>query len=68
MLRTVAEEGRVVTDPTAVLPGRGAYVCGPECAEQARKRRAYGRALRQAVVTDEDFVESVGLHGEKARP
>jgi predicted RNA-binding protein YlxR (DUF448 family) len=64
----VAAGSRVVVDPAATLPGRGAYVCGPECAQRAVKRRAIGRALRATAEIPPDFVESVRLHGEKAHP
>jgi predicted RNA-binding protein YlxR (DUF448 family) len=68
LLRLVEERGRVVVDPAAVLPGRGAYVCDADCAERAIRRRAIGRALRGGVEIPPDFVESVRLHGEKAHP
>jgi predicted RNA-binding protein YlxR (DUF448 family) len=68
LLRLVAVQRRVVLDPTATLPGRGAYVCGPDCAERAVKRRAVSRALRGPAEISEDFVESMRLHGEKANP
>lgn len=43
--RLVVVQGRVVTDRTGTLPGRGAYVCpNVGCAEKARPR--LGRALR----------------------
>jgi predicted RNA-binding protein YlxR (DUF448 family) len=50
------------------MPGRGAYVCSPECAEQAVKRRAVSRALKGPAEISEDFVESIRLHGKKANP
>lgn len=68
LLRLVSVGGRVVTDPAAKLPGRGAYVCGPECAERAVKRRAVSRALRGPAEISEDFVESIRLHGKEAHP
>jgi uncharacterized protein len=68
LLRLVAVGGRVVIDPEATMPGRGAYVCGPACAERAVKRRAVTRALRGAAEISEDFVESTALHGKKANP
>jgi predicted RNA-binding protein YlxR (DUF448 family) len=68
LLRLVAVERRAVLDPAATMPGRGAYVCGPDCAERAVKRRAVSRALRGAAEISEDFVESIRLHGEKANP
>jgi predicted RNA-binding protein YlxR (DUF448 family) len=51
---------RVVADPAARLPGRGAYVCNAACAETALRRRALPRAFRRAVSTAPDFVESIG--------
>ncbi|MET0602575.1 MAG: YlxR family protein [Baekduia sp.] len=68
LLRLVAVAGRVEVDPAATMPGRGAYVCSPECAEQAVKRRAVSRALRGPAEISEDFVESIRLHGKKANP
>jgi predicted RNA-binding protein YlxR (DUF448 family) len=67
-MRLVAVSGRVVLDPSATMPGRGAYLCGPVCAERAIKRRAVSRALRGPAEISEDFVESMRLHGEKANP
>jgi hypothetical protein len=52
-------DGRVVVDPEAVLPGRGAYVCGATCAQAAVDRRAFARAFRRAVSVGDDLVESV---------
>ena len=47
LLRIVAGEGEVVPDPSATLPGRGAWVHPTTaCIENAAKRRAFGRALR----------------------
>jgi predicted RNA-binding protein YlxR (DUF448 family) len=50
---------RVVADPAAKLPGRGAYVCDAACARAAIERRAFARAFRRAVSIDHDLVESV---------
>ena len=47
-----AAAGAVVIDARQVLPGRGCYV-HPGCATTAAKRRVVGRALRQAVDTDQ---------------
>jgi uncharacterized protein len=59
-LRRVALIGdRVVADPAATLPGRGAYVCGPACARAAIDRRAFARAFRRTVSVGDDLVESV---------
>ena len=47
LLRIVARDGEVVPDPSATLPGRGAWVHPTTtCIENAAKRRAFGRALR----------------------
>ncbi len=48
LLRVVAlSDGRVVADPKAVMPGRGAWLTPTvEAHDQAVKRRAYRRALR----------------------
>lgn len=52
LVRLVLHQGRIVTDRSGDLPGRGAYVCPVVgCAEKARPR--LGRALR--------------LQGEEAR-
>lgn len=47
LLRVVGQGSRVVPDPTAVHPGRGAYL-HPDvgCYELATRRRAFARALR----------------------
>ncbi|WP_420364765.1 YlxR family protein [Curtobacterium sp. L3-7] len=48
LLRVVAlGDGRVVADPKAVMPGRGAWLTpAVEAYEMAVKRRAFRRALR----------------------
>ncbi|MFS2031877.1 MULTISPECIES: YlxR family protein [unclassified Curtobacterium] len=48
LLRVVAlRDGRVVADPKAVMPGRGAWLTPTvEAHDQAVKRKAYRRALR----------------------
>ena len=47
LLRVVAVDGELVADPAARRPGRGAYVHpSMDCLEQARRRRAFPRALR----------------------
>jgi predicted RNA-binding protein YlxR (DUF448 family) len=61
VLRRVGLAGDVaVADPSAALPGRGAYVCDAACARQALQRRALGRAFRRAVTVPDNFVESIG--------
>jgi predicted RNA-binding protein YlxR (DUF448 family) len=57
--RLAAADDRVVADPAAGIPGRGAYVCGPGCAERAVQRRAFGRAFRRSVSVPADLVESI---------
>ncbi len=66
LLRIALSGDQVVVDPTATLPGRGAYVCDAACAERAVRRRALPRALRRTVETPPDFVDLVRLHGEEA--
>jgi len=51
---------RVVADPAARLPGRGAYVCDARCAAEAVRRRALQRAFRRRVTTPPEFVDSIG--------
>ncbi|HET9897035.1 MAG TPA: YlxR family protein [Streptosporangiaceae bacterium] len=47
LLRVVAVDGEIVVDPAARSPGRGAYLHpSEECFEQARRRKAFPRALR----------------------
>jgi predicted RNA-binding protein YlxR (DUF448 family) len=43
LLRIVADRsGDLQIDRKAMLPGRGAYICGkPECAEMAKKKRGF---------------------------
>jgi predicted RNA-binding protein YlxR (DUF448 family) len=60
LTRLALDSGRVVIDRRATLPGRGAYVCGPACAELAVRRRAFGRAFRRAVTVDPNLVELLG--------
>ena len=43
------EDGVVVPDPERRLASRGAYVCDDDCAAEATRRRAWGRAFRRAV-------------------
>jgi uncharacterized protein len=58
LIRCQARDGRlvVVERPEA---GRSAYLCpDAACLEQARKRRAFARALRAAVEMDDGFVSA----------
>lgn len=55
LLRVVAVGGEVVADPTARRPGRGAYLHpSQDCLEQARRRRAFPRALRASGMLADD--------------
>jgi predicted RNA-binding protein YlxR (DUF448 family) len=56
--RLALRHDRVVADPAAALPGRGAYVCDDACLERAVRRRAFGRAFRRSVSVPPDLVES----------
>ncbi len=47
LVRVVVQDGSLVADEKAILPGRGAWVHdADECVETAIRRRAFGRALR----------------------
>jgi predicted RNA-binding protein YlxR (DUF448 family) len=60
MLRVAAVAGRVVPDPEARLPGRGAYVCPtPECARSGLRPQAVRRALRAPVEIPEETLNFV---------
>ncbi|MBX3098075.1 MAG: YlxR family protein [Salinibacterium sp.] len=53
LLRIVASGGEVFPDPSATLPGRGAWVHpNTQCVETAIKRRAFGRAFRVTEALD----------------
>ncbi|MBL6759890.1 MAG: YlxR family protein [Ilumatobacteraceae bacterium] len=51
--RPQGELARCVIDPTGTVgvsrtaPGRGAWICGPECLEAARRSRGFERAWRR---------------------
>jgi uncharacterized protein len=57
----LGDDGRAVVSRTA--PGRGAWLCGPECVRAAIVRRGFDRAWRVRVAADalesleEDLVE-----------
>jgi len=57
--RVVVVGDRVVADPSATMPGRGAYVCDMRCARTAIASRAFPRAFRRAVSVGDDLVESI---------
>jgi predicted RNA-binding protein YlxR (DUF448 family) len=58
LARLALDDGRVVADPAATRPGRGAYVCGPDCLARAVRRRGLNRAFRTSVSVPSDLVES----------
>ncbi|WP_165069068.1 YlxR family protein [Marisediminicola senii] len=52
LLRFVVRDLDIVADPSATLPGRGAWVHPTvDCVDTALKRKAFGRALRNPRVT-----------------
>jgi predicted RNA-binding protein YlxR (DUF448 family) len=57
--RVVVADGLVQADPAQRRPGRGAYVCGRACAEQALRRGGFQRSFRAAVRPDHDLVDSL---------
>jgi len=60
LVRLVAREGSATVDHAQRLPGRGAYVCGPECLRRAASHGGLARALRRHVTIDAQTVESIG--------
>ena len=44
---TIGDAGRIVVDRRA--PGRGAWLCGPACLDEAARRGRFERAWRQRV-------------------
>jgi len=69
LLRVVARDGTVTADPSATLPGRGAWVHPTiVCVDAAIKRRALGRALRVTTALDpvrlREFVNAPVLPAE----
>lgn len=63
MLRVVAQDGVLVLDETAVLPGRGAWVHDTDtCVTTALRRRAFGRALRVPGVLETATLEAHTPH------
>ena len=53
LLRVVERTGVVTPDPSAVLPGRGAWVHPTtQCVEASIKRRAFARALKSNTALD----------------
>jgi predicted RNA-binding protein YlxR (DUF448 family) len=47
MVRCVLADDSIHVDRTA--PGRGAWLCGPGCIAEARRRRGFDRAWRTEV-------------------
>lgn len=70
LVRVVARDSVLVVDMRGSEPGRGAYVHPKrDCAEQARRRRAWSRALKVlGSVSDTDVVEHIARNpkGERA--
>jgi predicted RNA-binding protein YlxR (DUF448 family) len=72
LLRVVSRAGVVIADPSATLPGRGAWVHPTvQCVEASMKRKAFGRAFRSSVTVDTvqllaDGGVSPRLHEEQA--
>ena len=61
LVRFATVEGRVVVDPAARLPGRGAWLHPTQqCFEAAVARRAFDRAFRAPVEVPPDTVDLVG--------
>jgi predicted RNA-binding protein YlxR (DUF448 family) len=58
LLRVVCQNGVLIVDERAVLPGRGAWLHPTqECMEAALRRRAFGRALRVSTAVDTQTIE-----------
>lgn len=64
LLRVVLVDGSPVVErgDRRRAPGRGAWVCGPECVGPARKRRGFGRAWRTEVAPD--VLDAIGARIE----
>ena len=59
LLRVVAHNSDIVVDPSATLPGRGAWLHPTlECLDKAQTRRAFGRALRVEGTLDTATIRS----------
>ncbi|MET4050687.1 putative RNA-binding protein YlxR (DUF448 family) [Frigoribacterium sp. PvP054] len=68
-MRIVAQNGRLVVDPTATLPGRGAWLTPSiDAFESALKRRAFRRALRLDSEPDADELRAYLTRIAPARP
>lgn len=66
LLRVVAANGAVTPDPSATLPGRGAWVHPTtQCVEKAIARKTFGRALRvSSALATEQILATVGASSE----
>jgi predicted RNA-binding protein YlxR (DUF448 family) len=59
-MRLVLSDATLVIDRAQRMPGRGAYVCSPDCLLRARRRGGLQRAFRRPFPIDAQTVESVG--------
>lgn len=67
LLRCVAQNGEVMADTSAILPGRGAWVHPTiECVEKSIKRRAFARALKVSTVLDTQNLTQQYLHNHQS--
>jgi predicted RNA-binding protein YlxR (DUF448 family) len=57
----------VQVDPRRRLPGRGGYICGPQCVEGAVKRKGLGRAFRGRAKFDAAALASALEEQQKKR-
>ena len=63
LLRVVrTPEGAIAFDPGGRAPGRGAYVCSPECFKAASKAKKLQRALKTEIKADviQGIAEEIG--------
>lgn len=67
LYRLALAQGQVVPDPARRRPGRGGYVCGPQCIEAAVKRKGFGRAFRQKAQLDPAALRAGLVKAEAAR-
>ena len=59
-MRIVLSEGRLVADPEARRPGRGAYVCrDAACLADAVRRHGFERSFRAPVLVPTDHLDWV---------
>ncbi len=68
LLRSVAQDNRVVVDEKGRLPGRGAWVHrNLECLSQSLRRRAWGRAFRKGPSLDCSELENLSRSPDLAK-